>query len=134
MASRKQEMLGKYLDHLRGNSVSEEQALANEGGRTERQAHQRLAGWSFFGLFGSNTVENAQEHLRKWAEAYLKKDGKAAQKEQRWFNDNDWTMMPGSTGSPPFYDRMIWQSKKLKKRIGVTIANNTYNIDVPSSI
>ena len=90
-------------------------------------------GWSFFGLFSSNTVENAEEHLTNWAKAYLKKDSNTAKKEQRWFNDNDWTMMPGSAGSPPFYDRMIWTSPKLKKRIGITIANGTYNLDAPAS-
>ena len=92
-----------------------------------------VTGWSFFGS-GSNTVENAIDHLQKWASATLKKDSKAAQGEQRWFNDNDWTMMPGSSGSPPFYNRMIWQSAKLKKKIGVTIANGTYNLDVTSSV
>ena len=107
--------------------------------KTDSLGHHELlddneVGWSFFGLFKSNTVENAQEHLQNWAKAYLKKDGKTAKNEQQWFNDNDWTMMPGSTGSPPFYDRMIWTSQKLKKRIGITIANGTYNLNVPTSV
>lgn len=92
-----------------------------------------MGGWSLFS-WGSNTVSNALDHLRKWATATQKKDTKAAQSEQKWFNDNDWTMMPGSSGSPPFYDRMIWQSAKLKKQIAITITKDNYNIDVTKDI
>ena len=29
---------------------------------------------------------------------------------------------------------LMWKSDKLKKKIGITIAGNSYNLDVPSSI
>ena len=90
------------------------------------------SGWSFFG-FKSKTVEDAEEHLRKWANAILKRDAKAAQAEQKWFNDNDWTALE-MKGSPPFYSRMVWKSSKLKKKIGITIANGIANLDPPTNI
>ena len=120
MASHQQHMFNKILD------------TSGPGVYNEETGRWHQSGWSFFG-FKSKTVEDAEEHLQKWATAILKKDTKTAQSEQKWFNDNDWTALE-MKGSPPFYSRMIWKSAKLKKKIGVTIANGTANLDPPTNI
>ena len=120
MASQRQNRLGRILD------------LSGPGTYNEELGQWGNSGWSFFG-FKSKTVEDAEEHLRKWANAILKRDAKAAQAEQKWFNDNDWTALE-MKGSPPFYSRMVWKSSKLKKKIGITIANGIANLDPPTNI
>lgn len=97
-----------------------------------RVVKEDTSGWSFFG-FKAKTVEDAEEHLQKWASAILKKDAKAAQSEQKWFNDNGWTALE-MKGSPPFYTRMVWKSGKLKKKIGVSITNGTSSLDPPTNV
>ena len=67
-----------------------EQFLVSQGVRFVEEDAPSNAGWSFFG-FKSKTVEDAEEHLQRWAAAILKKDAKSAQAEQKWFNDNGWT-------------------------------------------
>ena len=120
MASHRQHRLDRILD------------LSGPGTYNEEAGRWSHSGWSFFG-FKSKTVEDAEEHLLRWASAILKKDTKAAQAEQKWFNDNDWTALE-MKGSPPFYSRMVWKSNKLKKKVGVTIANGNANLDPPSNI
>ena len=120
MASHQQHMFNKILD------------TSGPGVYNEETGRWHQSGWSFFG-FKSKTVEDAEEHLQKWATAILKKDTKTAQSEQKWFNDNDWTALE-MKGSPPFYSRMVWKSNKLKKKVGVTIANGNANLDPPSNI
>ena len=121
MASAKQHQLNTLLDRRGPGTFNEETGTWIE------------SGWQFFGLIKSNTVENAEDHLRDWGAAIVKKDKKAAEKEHKWFNDNDWAALETS-GSPPFYSRMVWKSDKLKKKIGITITGNSYNLDVPSNI
>jgi hypothetical protein len=120
MASQRQHRLGRILD------------VSGPGTYNEEAGCWHQSGWSFFG-FKAKTVEDAEEHLQRWASAILKKDAKAAQSEQKWFNDNGWTALE-MKGSPPFYSRMVWKSSKLKKKIGVSIANGTSSLDPPANI
>jgi hypothetical protein len=108
------------------------QFLVSQGVKFVEEDSPASAGWSFFG-FKSKTVEDAEEHLQRWAAAILKRDAKTSQAEQKWFNDNGWTSLE-MKGSPPFYSRMVWKSAKLKKKIGVTIANGNASLDPPTNI
>ena len=123
MASQHQHQLSRILDLSGPGTYNEVTGKWTPG----------CSGWSLDLGLESNTPENAEKHLLKWAAASLKKDEKAVQKEQEWFNDTNWTLVE-LKGPRPFYTRMALESYKLKKKIGMTITDGAVKLDPVSNI